>query len=218
MASRHLVAGWLALAAAIGPGSSARAQTRVLVVAADFESPTLLAPVGLLSIVSEQRTSTLGFIGSTVTAQQTRNAGPERSIVLRADLTPFNANASRYVYSAGVRVDSLEFRDRSLALSAGLRFGLERLWAEVRAIGLYESVGNLPDSLLPHWRAPFVGLGARIGARRLVSDDPLAARSDGVAARPRASRSPARVPGGGRRSSRAAGEGWVGCSCAPAAC
>ena len=183
MVCRWLRGRSLALTLGLGGAPHASAQVKVFLANVAYESPGFVAPVALVSLPSESRTWTLGLVGSTATLERTSSASPDRSVLLHAEFTPFNANASHYLYRDGVRDQTLSFRDLSATLSAGLRFTRgDHRSAEIRAIGLYESVGGLPDSVLQHWRSPFLGLGARIGFQRVVSDDIFRARWDGFKA------------------------------------
>lgn len=182
MACRWIRASALALSIALGGLGTGSAQTRVLVTDVAYESPDLVVPVALLSLVSDARTWTLGLVGSTATIAGTHSLSPGRSLLLQAEVTPFNANASHYLYRDGVRDDSLSFRDASATVSAGYRFAGEHRYADLRVIGRYESVGELPDSVLRRWRYPFLGVGARIGVESVASDDVFRARWDGVKA------------------------------------
>jgi hypothetical protein len=181
MTCRLLSAALLIPAAGLARPALACAQVGVLTASVEYESPSLVAPIGLLTGFSDSRTWTVGFVGWTGLFQTTRVTSPGRATVLRASLTPFNANASRYVYRSGVRDTSLSFNDAALELSAGIRRGWpDGARAELRVIGLYESLGRLPDSVLQHWRSPFVGLGFRLEASRVRSDDVFDARRDGL--------------------------------------
>lgn len=181
MACRSLRPGLLVLAACLARPMLAHAQVRVLAATVEYESPSLVAPVGLFSRVSDSGTWMAGFVGWTGLVEETRLTGPDRAVVLRASLTPFNGNASRYLYTDGVRDTNLSFSDASLQISAGIRRGQPAgARAEMRLIGLYESVGGLPDSVLKHWRSPFVGLGLRLGASRVRSEDVFDARREGI--------------------------------------
>jgi hypothetical protein len=174
--------GVLALLLTLAP-AGVLAQADVVLVTVAYESPDFVAPVALLALPSPSRIWTLGLVGSTATIERVSPVGPLRGTLLHAEFTPFNANASHYVYRNGVRDQSLSFRDASATLTAGLRVVDGRHQSvEIRATGRYESVGELPDSVLHHWRSPYYGLGAKVGLQSVVSDDVFRPRVDGVRA------------------------------------
>jgi len=164
-------------------------QVRVLVTSIGYESPTLVAPVVLLSFVSAsgKGVSTLGVAGYTLTASRIAYRSPTVATVVALEVTPRNANGSNYVYRDGKRDSALAFRDANVALHVGLRFSHEGKWSrwgvEFGAIGLDEWVSRVADpSVVSRWRDPYVGLRIAANYSRVISEDPLAARWDGVKA------------------------------------
>jgi hypothetical protein len=214
-----------ALVAALGSAPRAATQVKVLVTSVGYESPGLVAPLVLLSssAASGVGTWTVGLAGYTLSAERTRSRSPTVSMVWKAEVTPLNSNSSNYVYRNGERDTTVEFRDATVQLHAGLRVrgGEGSRWRmEVRAIGLNESVGGLADaSVLARWRAPYIGLGVQTSYSHVVSDDVLAARWDGFKAAASAVGFIGSVPwwksqlslGGGRRLGRLSflGRTWV---------
>jgi len=100
-------------------------------------------------------------------------------------VTPLNANSSNYLYRAGERDSTLTFRDATVQLNVGVRVSggdqRSRWGLEFRAIGLKESVSRLADpSVVSRWRDPYVGLQIALNYSRVVSEEVLAARWDGV--------------------------------------
>jgi hypothetical protein len=171
------------LLAGLGSSLRAAAQVRTLVTSVGYQSPVLVVPVVLLSTSSASGAGawSVGLFGSTLGAEWTTRANPRVTTVMRAEVTPFNANSSRYVYRDGERDSSQEFRDRTVRLNAGLRLqGGSRWRAEVRAIGLSESVAGLDSSTVARWRQPYVGLDLETSYIRVVSDAVLEDRWDGV--------------------------------------
>jgi len=184
--SRRQLFGALLIALGV---SQAAAQVRVLVTSVAYQSPFLVAPVVVLSSVSESGTPTwmVGVAGYTLSATRVMRHSATLSAVIAADVTPLNSNSSNYVYRDGERDGSLAFRDATVQLNAGVRVSRgeqrSRLGLELRAIALNESVSRLADaSILARWRDPYVGLGIAANYSRVVSDEILAARWDGMKA------------------------------------
>ncbi len=164
-------------------------QVRVLVTSVGYESPTLVAPVVLLSFVSASGTGmwTLGVAGYTLAASRITNHSPTLSTVFTAEVTPLNSNSSNYLYRAGERDSTLAFRDATVQLNVGLRVSKEgkrsRWGLEFRAIGLNEWVSRVADpSVVSRWRDPYVGLQIAANYSRVISEEVLAARWDGMKA------------------------------------
>ena len=183
---RHAIGTAMLIALGSAPLSG---QVRVLVTSIGYESPTLVAPVVLLSFVpaSGKGVSTLGVAGYTLTASRIAYRGPTVATVVALEVTPVNANSSNYVYRDGERDSALAFRDANVALHVGLRFSQEGKWSqwgvEFGAIGLNEWVSRVADpSVVSRWRDPYVGLQVAANYSRVISEDVLAARWDGVKA------------------------------------
>jgi hypothetical protein len=160
----------------------------VLVTNVAYESPTLVAPVILLSFISKSGTGiwTVGVAGYTLSAARITNRSPTLSTVVAVEVTPLNSNSSNYLYRDGKRDSALAFRDATVQLSVGLRvFGANdrsRWGLELRSIGLNESVSRLDPSVVSRWRDPYVGLQIAANYSRVVSEEILAARWDGIKA------------------------------------
>jgi len=187
---RHALGAALLLALGGGGGSAPLSgQVRVLVTSVGYQSPSLVAPLVLLSFVpaSGKGVSTLGVAGYTLTASRIAYRSPTVATVVALDVTPLNANSSNYVYRDGERDSALAFRDANVTLHAGLRVSHEgtrsRWGVELGAIGLNEWVSRVADpSVGSRWRDPYVGLQIAANYRRVISEDILAARWDGVKA------------------------------------
>lgn len=167
-----------------GTASPSAGQVRVLVTSVGYQSPGLVAPVVTLSsfAASGGRAWTIGLVGSTLAAEWTRIPNPTVSTVVGTEVTLFGSNSSTRVYRDGRRDHSLEFRDRTLRLKAGLRFLNGSPWRlDVRAIALDETVaGPLDSTVLARWKAPYLGMSIEASYRHVVADDPLEDRWDGV--------------------------------------
>ena len=168
----------------LGTARGAAAQERVLVTAAAYESPSLVAPLAVLITqpTSGATTWTVGITGYTLRVEYARRIRPAVTALWSADATPLDANHSRYVYRDGQRDPALAFEDGSYHIAAGFDFaGTSRWHASARALGLYESVSGLADSaVLSRWRSPYVGLEIATSYRRVVSERVLEGRWDGI--------------------------------------
>ncbi len=172
----------IALGASRGAG-----QVKVLVTSVGYESPALIAPVIVLSSVSTSGMWTVGVAGYTVRAVRVTSHSPTVATVIAAEVTPLNSNSSNYIYRDGRRDRSLAFHDATVQLNAGLRVTAgdqrSRWGIELRAIGIDESVSRLADAAaLARWRDPYVGLGIEANYSRVIAEEILAARWDGVKA------------------------------------
>jgi hypothetical protein len=184
MASRLPVALSAVLLGGWGAAPRAAAQVTALITSLGYESPSLVAPLlaRVSSSASGARTWTVTLTGSALSVERTNRLRPTLATLMRLEVTPFNANSSNYVYRAGRRASDLGFRDRSMRFTAGLRVLSDPHWrTELQAIGLYESVAGLADpAVRARWREPHAGLALETSYRRIVSEEVLAARWDGV--------------------------------------
>src|SRR5687768_17940676 len=82
------------LAALMLGAGAARAQT-VMVGGLQYESPSLLAPVAVLSVRRGDATEwRVGVAGWTASGAWTRTLSPTRALVAGLDMTPINAHSS----------------------------------------------------------------------------------------------------------------------------
>src|SRR3954467_14716029 len=94
----------LLLASLVGAAwpQAVTAQSRAAVVSLQYESPTLVVPVAIVSLRSDAgREWTLGVVGWTLGADWRHVDRPSRRRHVYVRVTPFNANSSEYFYSQG---------------------------------------------------------------------------------------------------------------------
>lgn len=186
MTRRSSVAGGLVAMTALAGAARLSAQERAFAGTVGAESGGIVASVAVATGTSragDVRWSA-GLIGWTVLGEVVRVPGAGRSAGVRAELTPFNANSSNFVYDEGRPDTALAFVDRSIRLSALVRWAHSWRWSsEVRLTALREFVSETGDSVLEDaWRNPFLGLTARTAVQVVQSDDPLRQRWDGAKA------------------------------------
>ena len=185
MTCRRVSALSAAAVVACGASSPLTAQVTAALANIGYQSPRLVAPAVVVYRVSAAGDAawTFTLVGATVSAEHTRTWSPALSNVVSAEIAAYNSNSSEYVYVGGARDPALEFRDRGVRLSAGLRRQYGPRWrTEIRALGVYESLSGADATVTERWSKPQVGLGIEARYQRVISDDVFQARWDGLKA------------------------------------
>jgi hypothetical protein len=186
MASRSLAAG-VVLCWLVG-GPTVLAQTKVLVAGAVYESADLIAPNGLLLILPHDSSPSgragvawnVGLRGSTLMVEALKRFSTRFELLVGGDLTPFSANGSSRIYKDGRHEPDLGFTNRSYQARAGVRFQRASAWrTDLQLLALKESVDGVDNDV---WRRPYGGVGVAQSYRRVVSEDSLRSRFDGLKA------------------------------------
>ena len=178
----------VAVACAAWP-QAVEAQSRAAVVSLQYESPTLVVPIAVVSLRSDEgREWTLGVVGWTLGADWRHADQPARRRHLYVHITPFNANSSEYFYSQGERDTASEYSASSFEVGGGLELTHRRGWTVgYRALALYEAVRGLQaDRGGDAWDRPFVGVEITQHYERLTAEGFFGSRSDGVSVDARA--------------------------------
>jgi len=169
-----IIVGW--------PGALA-AQSRAAVISLQYESPTLVVPIAIVSLRSDEgREWTLGVVGWTLGADWRQADRPTRRRHLFVHVTPFNANNSDYFYSDGERDEPSEYDGSAAEVGGGIELTHRRGWVGgYRALALYESVRGLPaDRGGDRWNLPFVGAEVTEHYERLTAEEPFGSRWQGI--------------------------------------
>jgi len=172
----------VAVASAACP-QGAGAQSRAAVVSLQYESPTLMVPIAVVSLRSDEgREWTLGVVGWTLGADWRHVDRPARRRHLYVHITPFNANSSEYFYSQGERDRASEYNASSFEVGGGLELTHRRGWTGgYRALALYEAVSGLSaDRGGDAWDLPFIGGEITQHYERVTAQGFFGSRSDGV--------------------------------------
>lgn len=148
---------------------------KALIVNLLYESPSLAAPAVLLaSTGADGRAWRVGLAGWTVAGEVSRQLSSDRTILAGARLTPLNANGSNRMFRDGIRSPGLDYENAAAAIAVGARYHPSRAWSsEIRLVGQYERVANLPDPVLERWRQPYVGVELAQSYQRITAEDPL---------------------------------------------
>jgi len=177
--SRGLVAGvtWALLLHA----GAAEAQT-VVMGGVQIESPSLVAPVAVLSVRRGDATEwRVGVAGWTASGAWTRTLSPSRALVAAVEVTPINAHSSNKLYVGGVEDPALDYRNSTMQAAAGFRLTPSSRWTtELRGMVLWEKVADLSDAARDFWRSPFAGLDISQRYDRVSADDVIRSRFEGV--------------------------------------
>jgi hypothetical protein len=163
------------------------AQTTVVVASAVYESPDLVAPNAVLLIPAQDsrasgsaRAWSIGLRGSTLTLETFKPFSPRFELLIGGDLTPFNANGSSRIYKDGRHEPDLGFTDRSYQAAAGVRFQPTPAWrTDIQLLALKESVEVIDND---SWRHPYGGVEVVQSYRRVIAEDLLQSRFDGLKA------------------------------------
>jgi hypothetical protein len=146
---------FIAVACAAWP-RAVEAQSRAAVVSLQYESPTLVVPIAVVSLRSDEgREWTLGVVGWTLGADWRHADRPARRRHLYVHITPFNANSSEYFYSQGERDRASEYNASSFEVGGGV--GLThrrggRAYGPGLAIG-ERAAGHRAAARAPAWPA-----------------------------------------------------------------
>jgi choline dehydrogenase-like flavoprotein len=177
-ASRY---GLAVLAAVLLSTGAAEAQT-VMVGGVQYESPSLFAPVAVLSVRRGDATEwRVGVAGWTASGAWTRTLSPTRALVAALEVTPINAHSSNKLYVDGEEDRSLAYRNATMLAGAGLRFTPPSRWTtEVRGVVLWEKVADLSKAARDFWRSPFVGVDVSQRYDDVSADDVIRSRFEGV--------------------------------------
>jgi hypothetical protein len=169
------------LAALLLGAGAAEAQT-VLVGGVQYESPSLLAPVAVLSVRRGDATEwRVGVAGWTASGAWTRTRSPTRALVAGLEVTPINAHSSNKLYVEGEEAPQLAYRNSTMHAGAGLRLAPSSRWTtELRGVVLWEKVADLPEAVRDFWRSPFVGVDVAQRYDRVSADDVIRSRFEGV--------------------------------------
>jgi hypothetical protein len=159
------------------------AQSRAAIVSLQYESPTLVVPIAVVSLRPDPgREWTFGVVGWTLGADWRQVDRPTKRRQIYVRVTPFNANSSDYFYSQGERDDASAYTASSIEVGGGIELTHRRGWTGgYRALGLYESVSGLPpDRGGDAWQRPFVGAEMTEHYERLTAERFFGSRWDGV--------------------------------------
>ena len=173
---------WIsALGLLVGVSAVARAQT-VLVGGIQYESPSLIAPVAVLSARRGDATEwRAGVAGWTASGSWMRTLSPSRALWAGVEVTPMNAHSSNKLYVDGVEDPALAYRNATMQIGGGLRLTPSSRWTtEVRGVVLQEKVSDLPEQVGEFWRSPFVGLDIAQRYDRLSAEDVIRSRFEGI--------------------------------------
>jgi hypothetical protein len=166
----------------------ALAQTKVFVANAVYESADLVAPNAVLLIPALDSTPSgrsalawsIGLRGSTLTVDSVKSLSPRLGILFGGSLTPFSANGSSRIYKNGRHEPDLSFTDRSYQVETGVRVQPTPAWrTDIQLRALKESVGGIDNH---SWSHPYGGIEVAQSYRRVISEDLLQSRFDGLKA------------------------------------
>src|SRR5436190_15489434 len=115
------------------------AQSRAAVVSLQYESPSLVVPIAVVSLRSDAGSEwTLGVVGWTLGADWRHVDRPTKRRHLYVRVTPFNANSSAYFYAEGDRAEASEYNGSSIEVGGGVELTHRRGWTgSYRLLGLY---------------------------------------------------------------------------------
>jgi hypothetical protein len=176
----------LLVCVAMAVPAPARGDSRVWLTSLTYESPTLVAPV--LVLVSSDDDSgrewRLGVTGWTLGAGWKVTKSPRLRRQIFAQVTPFNAHASNYIYRDGRRDPSASYSAASVLVGGGVEVVHTRRWiGTYRAVGLYEHIdaSQTPD-IRAFWKHPFAGVDVTESYTRVSAEDLLGTRWEGLKA------------------------------------
>jgi hypothetical protein len=173
----------LACALLAGAASTAAAQTRAWIAGVLYESPGFVVPILVLdSAADDGRDWRLSVVGWTLTAERAQRVSDRRRHVLTLDVTPVNADNSRYVYRAGEVDDVASYGAASIRAAGGVDLAHGDRWTGgYRLVGSYRRVSDLEDEAVRDaWRHPFAGVEITQAYRRTRSSERFGARADGL--------------------------------------
>src|SRR5687767_3937400 len=124
-----------------------------------------------------------GLTGRVIDGEWVRRQSGSRSLVLGAELTPFNAHNSDRQFVNGERVDALEYESSAYRVRGGFRFTPNpRTTTDVMLVGLIENAEEAPDpAVRAFWDEPFYGVDLSHTFNITRSERPLVSSWDGFA-------------------------------------
>ena len=124
-----------------------------------------------------------GLTGRVIDGEWVRKQSGRRSLVLGAELTPFNAHNSDRQFVNGERVHELEYDSSAYRVRGGFRFTHDaRSTTDVFLVGLMENADEAPDpAVRAFWDKPFYGIDASHTFIITESERPLVSSWDGFA-------------------------------------
>lgn len=143
---------------------------------------SVAAPVLHFRSASDRGTTWhVGLIGWTLDGSWKKRLDRRRSLVFQAELTPMNAHSSNLVYREGQRDKTLEYENGAYLLKAGWLYDHSGRWhSAISLVGLQELVSNLDAGLEHTWESPYLGVELVETYRRVVAEDILLGRIEGI--------------------------------------
>lgn len=160
----------------------AQSAPQTLVVSSVYADSSVIAPVAWYRHDDGQgRSHRIGLSGWTIEAESLRKRSERISLLFSADATPMNAHNSNRTFEYGERTEHLDYEHASYRARGGVRIRLnEDSHFDVLAVGLYESVSDLPQFVLARWDRPYAGIEVAHTYRAVREEQPLIAQIDGL--------------------------------------